>query len=192
MTANVAQAIVDPQTWRRTLRGAYEALRPGGHLVFETRDPARRAWEEWNRETSYRVTDVSGVGAVEYWVQLTEVHGPLVSFRQTYIFIADTRVLTSDSTLRFCEHREIETELTAQGYTVEAVRDAPDRPGRELVFVARRTDLSGRSCSEPDGEGCGGGGAWVDVAALVVARGHRSVLFEPVDGALKEQAAMPT
>lgn len=66
MTANVAQAIVDPQTWRRTLRGAHEALRPGGHPVFETRDPARRAWEECNRETSYRVTDVPGAGAVEY------------------------------------------------------------------------------------------------------------------------------
>ncbi|MFC4505547.1 MULTISPECIES: class I SAM-dependent methyltransferase [Streptomyces] len=138
MTANVAQAIVDPRTWRQTLRGAYEALRPGGHLVFETRDPARRGWEEWNRETSYRVTDLPGVGAVEYWVQLTEVSEPLVSFRQTYVFSADTRVLTSDSTLRFRERREVEAELTAQGYTVEAVRDAPDRPGRELVFVARR------------------------------------------------------
>lgn len=52
MTANVAQAIADPQAWQRTLRGAHEALRPGGRLVFETRDPARRAWEEWTRENS--------------------------------------------------------------------------------------------------------------------------------------------
>lgn len=40
MTANVAQAIADPLTWQKTLRGAHEALRPGGHPVFETRDPA--------------------------------------------------------------------------------------------------------------------------------------------------------
>lgn len=46
--------------------------KPGGHLVFETRDPARRAWEEWNRETSYKVTDIPGSGAVESWVQLIE------------------------------------------------------------------------------------------------------------------------
>ncbi|MEU0059375.1 class I SAM-dependent methyltransferase, partial [Streptomyces sp. NPDC006334] len=58
MTANVAQAIVDPHVWRGTLRGAGEALRPGGHLVFETRDPAGRAWEEWTRENSYRVTEI--------------------------------------------------------------------------------------------------------------------------------------
>lgn len=37
MTANVAQAIVDPGAWRATLRGAHAALRPGGRLVFETR-----------------------------------------------------------------------------------------------------------------------------------------------------------
>ncbi|USQ89074.1 class I SAM-dependent methyltransferase [Streptomyces phaeoluteigriseus] len=138
MTANVAQAIADPRMWQETLRGAYEALRPGGHLVFETRDPARRAWEEWNREASYGVTDVPGVGTVESWVEVTGVSGPLVTFRWTYVFAADGQVLTSDSTLRFRERREIEVELAAQGYAVEDVRDAPDRPGREFVFVARR------------------------------------------------------
>lgn len=140
MTANVAQHIVDPQAWRTTLRGVYEALRPGGRLVFETRDPARRAWEEWNRETSYGVTEIPGVGSVESWYQVTEVAGPLVTFRSTYVFAADGQVLTSDSTLRFRERQEVEAELVAQGYEVEDVRDAPDRPGREFVFLARRPE----------------------------------------------------
>ncbi|MCN9244296.1 class I SAM-dependent methyltransferase [Streptomyces sp. RY43-2] len=140
MTANVAQAIVEPRMWRQTLRGAFEALRPGGYLVFETRDPARRAWEEWNREASRRVTEIPGVGAVETWVEVTDVSGPLVTFRSTYVFAADGQVLTSDSTLRFRQRDEVEAELTAQGYLLEAVRDAPDRPGREFVFLARRPD----------------------------------------------------
>ncbi|WP_328930953.1 MULTISPECIES: class I SAM-dependent methyltransferase [unclassified Streptomyces] len=138
MTANVAQAIADPQTWQKTLRGAREALRPGGHLVFETRDPARRAWEEWNRESSYRVTDIPRVGPVETWVQVIEVSRPLVTFRWTYRFAVDGQVLTSDSTLRFRERDEVEQDLDAHGYVVDAVRDAPDRPGKEFVFLARR------------------------------------------------------
>ncbi|MEV7079707.1 class I SAM-dependent methyltransferase [Streptomyces sp. NPDC093516] len=138
MTANVAQEIVDPDTWRQTLRGAREALRPGGHLVFETRDPARRAWEEWTRENSYRVTEIPGVGPVESWVRLTEVSGPLVTFRRTYVFAADGQVLTSDSTLRFREREEVGADLVTQGFVVTDVRDAPDRPGREFVFLARR------------------------------------------------------
>lgn len=138
MTANVAQAIVDPHTWRKSLQGAHEALRPGGHLVFETRDPARRAWEAWTRENSHRVTEIPGVGSVESRVRLIEVSLPLVTFRWTYVFAADGQVLTSDSTLRFRDRDEVESDLAAHGYVVQDVRDAPDRPGRELVFVARR------------------------------------------------------
>jgi SAM-dependent methyltransferase len=138
MTANVAQAIVAPQTWQETLRRAYRSLRPGGHLMFETRVPARRAWEEWNRERSCRVTDVPGVGGVESWVEVTDVSLPLVTFRWTYVFAVDGQVLTSESTLRFREREEAEADLTAQGYVVDDVREAPDRPGWEFVFVARR------------------------------------------------------
>jgi len=138
MTANVAQAIADPQDWRETLRGAYKALRAGGHLVFETRDPAYRAWQEWNRAASYSQTDIPGVGPVESWVEVTDVSGPLVTFCSTVVFASDGEVLTSDSTLRFRERDEVEVSLTAQGFVVDEVRGAPDRPGREFVFLARR------------------------------------------------------
>jgi SAM-dependent methyltransferase len=138
MTANVAQAIIDPHTWQETLRGAREALRPGGHLVFETRVPARRAWEKWTREDSYRVTEIPGVGTVKSWVELIEVSLPLVTFRWTYVFAVDGQVLTSDSTLRFRDRDEVEADLVAQGYVVRDVRDAPYRPGAEFVFLAQR------------------------------------------------------
>jgi SAM-dependent methyltransferase len=139
MTANVAQAIVDLEDWEGTLRGVYGALRPGGHLVFETRDPAFEAWKEWNRDASYSVTTIDGVGPVESWDDLTEVNLPLVSFRSTVVF-PNGEVVTSDSTLRFRERDEVLADLAAAGYTVDEIRDAPDRPGRELVFLARRPD----------------------------------------------------
>ncbi|MGA5293483.1 class I SAM-dependent methyltransferase [Streptomyces koyangensis] len=145
LTANAAQEITDQAAWRATLRGAYGALRPGGHLLFETRDPARRAWEEWTPEASRHTTEIPGAGAVESWVELREVRGPLVTFRWTYAFAADGQVLTSDSTLRFRQREEVEADLAAEGFEVAEVRDAPDRPGREFVFVARR------------GQGGGGG-----------------------------------
>lgn len=138
MTGNAAQAVVDPQVWQDTLRRVYAALRPGGRFVFETRDPAKGAWEAWNREATYRVTELPGVGAVERWLDLIDVSGPLVTFRGTYVFAEDGQVLTSDSTLRFREREEVEAELAAHGYVVEDVRDAPDRPGLEFVFVAVR------------------------------------------------------
>ncbi|HEV7203302.1 MAG TPA: class I SAM-dependent methyltransferase [Jatrophihabitans sp.] len=138
MTANVAQAIVEPGDWAGTLAGVHDALRPVGHLVFETRVPAARAWERWNRAASEARTEIAGVGPVRSWVELIDVALPLVTFRWTFAFVADGAVLTSDSTLRFRERDEVEADLQAAGFVVEDVRDAPDRPGEEFVFVARR------------------------------------------------------
>lgn len=138
MTANVAPAIADPRDWQTALRGVYGALCPGGSLVFEIRNPAMRAWERWNRDASYSVTEVPGTGRVETWVDLLDVRGPLVTIRWTYAFAADGDVLTSTSVLRFPEREEVEAELADEGFAVEEVRDAPDRPGREFVFLARR------------------------------------------------------
>lgn len=140
MTANVAQAIVDPSDWEGTLRGVHAALRPGGHFVFETRNPARRAWQEWNRTASDKITEIEGVGAVESWVEVVDVSGPLVTFRWTWVFASDGQVLTSDSTLRFRERDEVEATLVAHGFALEEVRSAPDRPGREFVFFALRPE----------------------------------------------------
>jgi SAM-dependent methyltransferase len=138
MTGNVAQAIVERSDWEATLGGIYDALCAGGYLVFETRDPACRAWEDWNRAASYGVTEIADVGAVESWHEVTDVNGSLVSFRSTTVFASDGEVLTSDSTLRFREREEAQADLVARGYVVDDVRGAPDRPGRELVFLARR------------------------------------------------------
>jgi SAM-dependent methyltransferase len=140
MTANVAQTIIDPLDWEGTLHAVYDALRPGGHFVFETRDLAYRAWREWNRAESYGITEIQGVGAVESWVDVVEVSGPLVRFRWTWVFASDGEVLTSDSTLRFRTRDEVAAALVAGGFAVDEVCGAPDRPGRELVFFARRPE----------------------------------------------------
>jgi SAM-dependent methyltransferase len=140
MTGNVAQVFLTDAAWAATLGAAYAALGPGGRLVFETRDPSAKAWLEWNRERSYQRTAVPGVGAVQTWEDVFEVKGDLVSFRSTVAFEGDGAVLTSASTLRFRHRDEVAASLAAAGYLVDEVRQAPDRPGRELVFIARRTD----------------------------------------------------
>ena len=140
MTANVAQVFLTDEEWATTLRAAHRSLRPGGVLVFETRDPARRAWEEWTPELSRMSVDVAGIGVVESWHEVTDVAGQLVTFRSMTRFDRDNALLESMSTLRFRSRADVEASLVAEGFTVDEVRDAPDRPGREFVFVARRGD----------------------------------------------------
>jgi SAM-dependent methyltransferase len=145
MTANVAQVFLTDSQWESVLRAAWIALRPGGHLVFETRDPQRQAWREWTRERSQRQTAIPEVGVVESWVQVTEQDGPLISFRWSFAFQADGVTMTSDSTLRFRDHAEIESSLLQAGFDRVEVRDAADRPGREFVVLARRPGPDGPS-----------------------------------------------
>jgi SAM-dependent methyltransferase len=139
MTGNVAQVFLTDEDWASTLRAAHTALRPGGRLVFETRDPAAQAWREWNREQSHKQTVIPGVGGVQTWVDRVDIDADLVSFRWTFVFDADSARLTSDSTLRFRTRDHVTASLTAAGYLVNEVRQAPDRPGREMVFIAQRT-----------------------------------------------------
>lgn len=138
MTGNVAQVFVTDQEWAAVLHAVRRALRPGGRLVFESRDPARKPWLAWNRGQTYRRVDIPGIGPIQTWIDPTGAGGGLVSFRSTVVFATDGAVLTSDSTLRFRERAELTGSLASAGLLVDEVRDAPDRPGREFVFIARK------------------------------------------------------
>jgi hypothetical protein len=105
-------------------------------VVFETRVPAMRAWEGWTPEHTRTLVDVEGVGVVESWHELVDVAGPVVTFRSVVKFHSEDLEIESHSTLRFRERDEIDVSLRNAGYTLHDVRDAPDRPGLEHVFIA--------------------------------------------------------
>lgn len=136
MTANVAQVFLTDEDWAATLTGIRRALKPQGRLVFETRDPARRGWLRWDREHTHETADIPGVGGVETWCDLIDVSGELVTFRWTNVFASDGARMTSDSTLRFRSRADVAQSLQDNGFRVDEVRDAPDRPGLEFVFIA--------------------------------------------------------
>jgi ubiquinone/menaquinone biosynthesis C-methylase UbiE len=140
MTGNVAQVFLTDEEWMATLVSVRSALRPGGWLVFESRDPEARAWLDWNRDDSYSRTVIPAIGAVEAWAEVLEAKGPLVSFRSTFVFDSDGAVLTSESTLRFRSRDELTDSLVASNLAVRDIRDAPDRPDQEFVVVAQWAD----------------------------------------------------
>ena len=65
---------------------------------------------------------------------------PLVAFRWTFVFEADGSVLTSESILRFRSDTQVLESLRKAGFIIQEMRDAPDRPGQELVFIAIRPE----------------------------------------------------
>ena len=88
-------------------------------------------------QTAPVVRDVAGVGVVEQRMEVFSVDLPYVSFRYTYRF-PDGAAVASESTLRFREPEALEAALTDCGFDVVDMREAPDRMGKEYVFIARR------------------------------------------------------
>lgn len=137
MTANVAMVFTDDAQWQNTLQRIALALKPGGTLIFETRRPEVRAWEQWTEQLTRETTVVAGQGAVTTWVQVLGYDNELLRFRETFRFEDETEMI-SESTLRYRNREHIEATLDAAGFEVREVLDAPDRPGRQLIFVAQR------------------------------------------------------
>jgi hypothetical protein len=138
MTGNVSNVFLTQQDWLRTLDGVRAALRPGGYLVFESVDPAGQPWLNWNRETSYVRRESAEAGVFESRTEVTGVDGDLVSTRRTWVFAADGATVISEGTRRYPPRPVIEDSLVSAGYELTDVRGAPDRPGLELVFIARK------------------------------------------------------
>ena len=142
MTGNVAQVFLDDAEWAATLRAIQAALRPGGHLAFESRNPAARAWEQWNREATYTQSD-SPDGPLTSWLELVSVAEGRVRFEGYNMFNATGERLVVPSELRFRSQAELTAALANAGFTVEQVygdwvRGPLTSASRVMVFVARR------------------------------------------------------
>lgn len=141
MTGNVAQVFLDDREWDATLRDIHAALRTGGYLAFESRNPDDRAWEQWNREATYERFH-SPYGPVECWLELVGVGGDRVRFEGYNVFEETGEVVVASSELRFRSLAELTATLINNGFMVERVYgDWSHGPitgaSRVIVFVAR-------------------------------------------------------
>ncbi len=150
MTGNVAMVFLDDDDWELVLAALHGTISDGGWIVFESRNPTRRAWEHWTKNETYRTVDTTTSGRVDTWIDLVEVRPPNVSFRHTFRFHRDGQEMTSDSTLRFRTADEIIDSLDRTGFTLRDVRDALDRPGLEHVYLAQRRPGRAERWDGPD------------------------------------------
>ena len=142
MTGNVAQVFVEDAEWRATLAALHDALRPGGHLAFESRNPADRGWTRWNREATHEVVATAD-GPLESWLEVVRAGDGRVQFRGHNRFQATGETVIIDSELRFRTREELADTLGEAGFDVEQVygdwqRGPVTAQSKVMVFVARR------------------------------------------------------
>ena len=142
MTGNVVQIFNDDSKWYATLRAVHAALKQEGYIAFESRNPAAKAWENWNRESTYKLIK-SPLGPVECWVELHSVSHNQVCFKSYYIFNKSGKVLEVESKLRFRSSKEIINSLQKIGFCVQHVygnwyREPIAKDSKVMIFIAQR------------------------------------------------------
>ncbi len=142
MSGHVAQFFLTDEAWHTALVALHGALRLGGRLAFESRNPLVRDWENWTREARWSVHDPNA-GQIDTWCEVEQVHDEIVSCTNHYVFMSTGEELISPVKLRFRTEAQLVRALADVGFVVEHLYGDWDRrqatpTTRELIVVAGR------------------------------------------------------
>ena len=141
MSGHVAQFILKDDDWLVALVGVNEALRPGGYLAFESRDPRAREWKRWIGRK--RTIPDSPYGPIESWTEVTSVDADIVHAVGHRRLLQSNEELVSPFAIRFRSEELLRQSLASSGFSVEHVfGDWDRRPSgpdeRELIVIASK------------------------------------------------------
>jgi SAM-dependent methyltransferase len=142
MTGHAFQVLIEDAELRAALAAVRAALQDGGRFVFETRNPAARAWERWSPQRFLQADDGHGNSVrVRFGIE-APFDGRTVTFSQTYESPAWDAPQVSRGVLRFLDAAGVARFLTEAGFVLEEQFGDFDRrtltPGSpEIVTIAR-------------------------------------------------------
>lgn len=143
MTGHAFQELVDDEEIRSCLRAVRAALGADGRFVFESRNPAARAWERWTPERIHEITAADGT-PVRVWHEVQQpLSGGRVCFTETYAGAPWPTPRVCHSVLRFLDPDSLTAFLAEAGLAVvEQYGDWGRNPltpaSPEIITVARR------------------------------------------------------
>jgi len=150
MTGHVAQFYTDDQAWLNALKSIHSALKNGGYLAFESRNPLVQPWPEnekptlpdWpSNENRRKVTDPKE-GEVEWWCKILEVNDNVMGYEVHYFFKETLEELVSTNVLKFRTRDELSKSLEAAGFNVEIIYgdwegNGANDESAEFIFIAK-------------------------------------------------------
>lgn len=115
MTGNVVQHIADP-AWQGTLRALRSRLVPGSRLVFDSRNPSARAWEQWRRERPRTRETIHG--PLREWSEVEERGEGLVHARFHNVFERSGAHVVQEETFVFRDLARLTSDLAEAGFEI--------------------------------------------------------------------------
>lgn len=147
MEGHVAQYFLTDTQWAHTLGHIHRTLRPGGHVAFESRNPAARAWERWTREHTEDTYPHPDGGRFTSWSASVAVtaadHYGAIETHEAHVVLPDGTHRVHQETLRFRPLEVLQESLTAAGFTITAAwgdfaGSALTADSPEIILLARR------------------------------------------------------
>ena len=120
MTGHAFQTLLTARDRAAGLATIAHHLAPGGRFIFDSRNPARREWEEWRPELSLRGFDDPVFGRVTAWNDATwDVARQVVTYETCYRVEAGGSAFGAASHIADPALDELEREIAAAGLRVE-------------------------------------------------------------------------
>jgi SAM-dependent methyltransferase len=141
MTGHAFQSFITDDDLVASLAAIHRALTPGGIFAFETRNPARRAWEDWAAGEPFTLIDHRGV-PVTVSYQILSVAGDVITLTETTTASDGAVLRVDEGKLRFIDPAPLADLLVSTGFSIDAqFGDWDETPfgadAAELITIAR-------------------------------------------------------
>jgi len=141
MTGHVAQFYLEDEDWATNLKAIKEALKPGGYITFESRNPNIIPFQNWPTKLKHqRLIDLNN-GEIEWWAEDLEFDGKHANYEIHYLFLKSQQEIVSRNELVFRTESQIADSLKNNGFEVEDIFGDWDgselkSDSEEMIFVA--------------------------------------------------------
>lgn len=120
LTGHAFQVFLTVEDRRAALSTIAAHLAPGGRFIFDSRNPARREWEEWGPAASLRLVEHPRFGAVSAWNDaVRDAATGIVTYETHYEIRATGERLSAASRIAFPDKAELETLIAEAGLKVQ-------------------------------------------------------------------------
>jgi SAM-dependent methyltransferase len=143
MTGHVAQFFLEDTEWNEALRAMYSATKPGGYLVFESRNPKVKPFTNWPDIVNHETIADTPLGVIEWWADKLVYARDYAIYELHYLFTETGKEIISANKLRFRSYEEIQVSLESAGFSIENVygdwSGAPlEAQSPEMIFITSR------------------------------------------------------
>jgi ubiquinone/menaquinone biosynthesis C-methylase UbiE len=119
LTSHAFQVFLTDEDQHTALETIRRHLAPNGRFVFDTRNPARKAWKGWTPARTLRCVQHPKLGEVRVWNDaLYEAATQIVSYETHYQHAGGGQGYAATSRIRFTSQPELAQRITAAGLTV--------------------------------------------------------------------------